>query len=232
MLAPEKGDAVPYKMIPITHRVKAVTEDYTMTVTSPLEDELEVSATPWSLVACSSWLSGQEFEIKSKHNSNLIKVGRGSHCDIIFPGTHLSREHIELRIEANHIYVKDLGSANGTFINEVRINEGVVRPGDKLRLDVYSFKVVGPVPEPEPALNAADALDINATKLRSVDAEPVAPTMADEVESEKQWVSKPTSPGNRIDTPADEKSSLLPLYIIAGTLMVAVGLLGAYLFLN
>ena len=203
-----------------------------MTVTSPLKQEqAQTNNTEWSLVACSSWLSGQTFAIKSKHNASVIKVGRGSHCDIIFPGTHLSREHVELKVENSHIFVRDLGSVNGTFINEVRVSEGVIRPGDKLRLDVYNFTVHGPVVEPVETTEAE--FDIHATKLRSASPAKPAASSTDAKEDDKRWVTKPTSVGNRIEPAnSEDKASLVPLYIIAGALVVAVGLLGAYLFLS
>lgn len=202
-----------------------------MTVTSPLEDETDIAtldAPEWSLVACSSWLTGQRFAVVSRHDSAVIKIGRGSHCDIIFPGTHLSREHVELRVEDDHIYVKDLRSVNGSYINEVRVSEGVLHPGDKLRLDVYSFKVEGP----ERAVKAAvkREQDANATRMRAAPPEAAVATVA--AEQPKQWVTKPTSPGNREETPASKSTGLLPLWIIAGTLLITVAGLGFYLFTN
>ena len=200
---------------------------------SPAESEINTRSESWAFVACSSWLSGQKFQIKSKTGAPVIKVGRGKHCDIIFPGTHLSREHVEIRILEDHIYIKDLGSVNGTFINEVRINEGILRPGDKLRLDVYSFSVVGPS-SLDAAANDTPAEDINATKLRPsgvvVQPTPIFPEPSEPL-PEKQWVTKPTSPGNRIEEPSEEdKSNLAPLWIATIGLTAAVVGLAVYMF--
>ena len=208
-----------------------------MTVSTPItpvEPQVSTDSTStWAFVACSSWLSGQKFDIKSKTGAPVIKVGRGKHCDIIFPGTHLSREHVEIRILDDHIHIKDLGSVNGTFINEVRVNEGILRPGDKLRLDVYSFSVLWPSAIPT-AANDTPEEDANATKLRASDA-PVPPTplfqAAPETLPEKQWVTKPTSPGNRIEeTPIEDKSNLAPLWIATIGLSAAVIGLTVYMF--
>lgn len=205
-----------------------------MTVTSPIEAEThtELNDTPWLLSACSSWLAGQTFPIRAKHGGNLVKIGRGNHCDIIFPGTHLSREHVELRIEQHHIYVKDKGSVNGTYINEVRVTEGVLRPGDKLRLDVYSFEVEGPqLPESERAHELED--DDNATRFRQAITPLAEPTPPEQAEAPpKQWVTKPTSPGNRVEPSPTKEPAPVALYVLAGALVVAVALLGAYLFLG
>ena len=42
------------------------------------------------------------------------------------------------------LYVKDLGSSNGTYVNGQRIQEARVKRGDDLRFDTLSFGVIGP----------------------------------------------------------------------------------------
>lgn len=138
----------------------------------------------WSLVADSSWLSGQEYQIPA-HTST---VGRGSQCDIVIPGTHLSRQHAQLTIKGNLLHVRDLASSNGTYINDERVSEGIARPGDRLRMDVYSFRLIGPESEND------------KTRIRRVRQPSHTPVERKEISSEpKQWITKPTSPGNRIE---------------------------------
>lgn len=186
-----------------------------------VDPSVEGKQTHWSLIACSSWLSGQEFAIPGKAEAG-IKIGRSSHCDIIFPGTHLSREHIELRIDGDHLTVKDLGSANGTFINDVRVNEGTLYSGDKLRLDVYSFKVFGP------------GLRANAKTARDAAQQTRAPDKSLNIaaSSAKNWKTRPTSPGNRCEEESDTHSISTGLVVVAGALCAAVAGLGLYLFLG
>jgi len=40
--------------------------------------------------------------------------------------------------------VEDLGSANGTYVNDKRVQQGFLRPGDELRLDAVRFILVAP----------------------------------------------------------------------------------------
>jgi pSer/pThr/pTyr-binding forkhead associated (FHA) protein len=40
--------------------------------------------------------------------------------------------------------VEDLGSSNGTFINDRQVQSGLLRPGDELRLDTVRFLLVSP----------------------------------------------------------------------------------------
>lgn len=183
--------------------------------------------TGWSLIACSSWLSGQEFSVPASARNMGIKIGRSSHCDMIFPGTHLSREHIELHINGDHLTVKDLDSANGTFINDVPVNEGVLYPGDKLRLDVYSFKVFGPGLKPPTTSANAQTAD-----LKSLPLEPEQPDLAAvATTTSKHWKTRPTSPGNRSNN-GNEHSKHIGLVITAGVLCAAVVGLGLYLLMG
>ena len=46
----------------------------------------------------------------------------------------VSRFHCEVRIEAQRVLVRDLGSTNGTFIDGVRVREGYLKSGSRLRL--------------------------------------------------------------------------------------------------
>ena len=137
----------------------------------------------WSLVADGSFLTGQEFFI----HKNTSVIGRGSQCDIVLPGTHLSRQHAEIKIQGNLLHIRDLASSNGTFINGERITQGIARPGDQIRLDAYSFRVTGPVK------------DKNKTQLRNPPVQDV-PTKNKRalVPTDKRWQTRPTSPGNRI----------------------------------
>ena len=185
---------------------------------------LEGNQSSWSLIACSSWLSGQEFPIPESAQFEPIKVGRSSHCDIIFPGTHLSREHVELRQEKDCLKIRDLNSANGTFINDHKVEEGELRPGDKLRLDVYSFKIFGPGLKPNSSQNTLSPPP-EATALQKV-------IMPPNVRAQnKNWKTRPTSPGNRSNEPQIQNKNTL-LVTIAAVLCIAVIGLGLYLTLG
>lgn len=71
-------------------------------------------------------------------------VGRQPDCDIPVPAEEISRRHARLKIVPDGLLVEDLGSANGTFINDNRIQSAVLKPGDELRLDTVRFILVAP----------------------------------------------------------------------------------------
>jgi len=114
----------------------------TLEIIDPMDD-LAGENIYWSLIGDSSWLAGQEFPLPFDGEQPLL-IGRGKHCDIVFPGTHLSREHTKLTLRGSEIVIEDLKSANATYVNDQRITRTTVKPGDRIRLDVYSFRVFGP----------------------------------------------------------------------------------------
>lgn len=69
-------------------------------------------------------------------------IGREKGCKIRIPSTAISRQHCRLAILNDLLTVEDLGSGNGTFVNEIRIAElSYLKPGDVLRVGPYRFLV-------------------------------------------------------------------------------------------
>jgi len=66
-----------------------------------------------------------------------IEVGTltiGSHpdVDLVLKDPQVSRRHAELQLRADGVFVRDLDSKNGTFVDDVRIEQAVVPPGSAL----------------------------------------------------------------------------------------------------
>ena len=70
-------------------------------------------------------------------SGSAVVIGRLDECGIRIPLPEVSRRHVSISVTANRVVVKDLGSANGTYVNNKRVTEDSLRPGDHL--------VVGPV---------------------------------------------------------------------------------------
>jgi len=69
-------------------------------------------------------------------------LGRARGNAIRIPSSQVSRQHCRLRQDNGLVYLEDLGSVNGTFLNGRRVEEPeVVRPGDKLEVGPVTFLV-------------------------------------------------------------------------------------------
>ncbi|HRQ64874.1 MAG TPA: FHA domain-containing protein [Xanthomonadaceae bacterium] len=73
-----------------------------------------------------------------------MTIGRMSECEISIPSEEISRHHVRVQTLPEGLMVEDLGSSNGTFINDERVHKGVLKPGDELRLDTLRFLLVTP----------------------------------------------------------------------------------------
>ena len=68
-------------------------------------------------------------------------IGRGTDADVVVDDPDVSRHHARLEAENGVVYVSDLESANGTYLNGRRIRQAIeVRPGD--RIDVGTARLV------------------------------------------------------------------------------------------
>jgi predicted component of type VI protein secretion system len=73
-----------------------------------------------------------------------VVIGRAPECDISVPADEMSRRHAMVKPTPDGLSVEDLGSSNGTYINNKRVQTGFLGPGDELRLDAVRFILVAP----------------------------------------------------------------------------------------
>jgi hypothetical protein len=83
-----------------------------------------------------------------------LYVGRSSENDVVVPEQTVSSSHASLWIEAGQVWLKDLGSRNGTFVNDDRVTGAtVVYVGDNIRLGPdMELRVHGEAELPTPSL--------------------------------------------------------------------------------
>src|SRR5438552_3768267 len=91
-------------------------------------------------------------EIKLKLPST---IGRGRGTSIVLPHPLISRQHCELYEAGGRLMVRDLGSLNGTFVNNQRVTESAVGPGELLTVGTVTFRAVYEAEEPSGAGPAA-----------------------------------------------------------------------------
>lgn len=71
-------------------------------------------------------------------------IGRSSAAQVGLLDPEVSRRHAQLDLTRGVVYLSDLGSANGTFLNGNRLkNEGIeVRPGDDIDVGTTRITVI------------------------------------------------------------------------------------------
>ena len=68
-------------------------------------------------------------------------LGRRQDCDLQIPLMGISRQHCQLSVQGAKVFVKDMGSSNGTFVNGKRVEQQELAAGDKLQVGLVLFTV-------------------------------------------------------------------------------------------
>jgi pSer/pThr/pTyr-binding forkhead associated (FHA) protein len=140
-----------------------------------------------------------------------MRVGRTGDCDITIDDSRVSRNHALLRIENERVILEDMGSANGTLVNGLRlVGTAELNDGDDIQFDKYSFKmsITRPVADADDDATVFAPLGDDATEVAPVPAaEPVAaPQPAAEPAS-----ASPDLPGSWVDSGTGEHTQFLSM---------------------
>lgn len=119
-----------------------------------------VNDVAWQIKAMTGPLSGKTVAIDS---SKII--GRDPAADIIISGGHISRRHAEMLLRDGQLWVRDLNSSNGTYVNNRKVDETALYLGDEIKFDAVIFRVVVGRSAPKDK-NAADDINMEKTQFR------------------------------------------------------------------
>ncbi len=82
---------------------------------------------------------GRKFDL----NVECLTIGRGADSDIQVDQQAVSRRHAEVRSEEGRLLVEDLGSTNGTILNDEQVDAPTrLRNGDLLKIGRTIFKFI------------------------------------------------------------------------------------------
>lgn len=68
-------------------------------------------------------------------------AGRSADAAIFLPDVTVSREHVRFAVDATGLSMTDLGSTNGTYVNQSRLPAGVLKEGDELMIGKFHLRV-------------------------------------------------------------------------------------------
>jgi pSer/pThr/pTyr-binding forkhead associated (FHA) protein len=78
---------------------------------------------------------------KTLEVTDTVVAGRSPDCDLVLMEGHPSRRHAKLTCKDDSVWLEDLGSANGTFVNQRPVSAPVaLRPGDRIRFDAETWE--------------------------------------------------------------------------------------------
>lgn len=84
-------------------------------------------------------MAGARFAI----TESTTKVGRGSDCQVFLDDITVSRDHAEIRRNADGTYeLSDSGSLNGTYLNGERVGHALLREGAQLQIGKFHLVFV------------------------------------------------------------------------------------------
>ena len=99
-----------------------------------------ISDKPVAKEACLVVIYGQDLGKKYNLDQPAVLAGRSSKCDIQIDQESVSRNHAKIINTGKSIILRDLGSTNGTYVNDELIDEYVLQDGDLIKIGRTIFK--------------------------------------------------------------------------------------------
>jgi hypothetical protein len=109
---------------------------------------------------------GGEFPIVPEKQ---ILVGRSSDLDMVLVEDMVSRKHARIAMQADQIWIEDLGSTNGTFVNGEKIKRARLKEGDRVLIGTSILKLIAG-DAPRDSMDAKRELENVASQRRTSQA--------------------------------------------------------------
>lgn len=94
----------------------------------------------WKLQAITGEFEGQEVAIERD-----MLIGRHQDADLVLQSAEISRRHAAFLLKEDALWVQDLKSSNGTFVNDIRIeHDKMLKEGDIVQFASIKFNVLAP----------------------------------------------------------------------------------------
>jgi diguanylate cyclase (GGDEF)-like protein len=90
--------------------------------------------------ACLVVIYGDELGRKYTLAQGQLTIGRSAQCDIQIDQEAISRQHAKVVAGFGETMISDLGSTNGTYVNDAPVQEQALRDGDKVKIGNTIFK--------------------------------------------------------------------------------------------
>lgn len=104
-------------------------------------------------------------------------LGRRPYNDVVIDNLAISGEHALFQKDGNQVYLEDLNSTNGSYVNGKAVKKQLLQSGDTIEVGKYKIRIVNTSYEnvpanapraaaaPEPARSAAEGAQANSPTL-------------------------------------------------------------------
>ncbi|HZU82830.1 MAG TPA: DUF4388 domain-containing protein, partial [Polyangiaceae bacterium] len=82
---------------------------------------------------------GGEFPLAADRQ---VLIGRSSDLDMVLVEDMVSRKHARISMQSDQIWIEDLGSTNGTFVNGEKIKRARLKEGDRVLIGTSILKLM------------------------------------------------------------------------------------------
>ncbi|MDR3458023.1 MAG: FHA domain-containing protein [Verrucomicrobiae bacterium] len=160
-------------------------------------------------------------------------VGRVEENTVQITDASVSSRHAEILLRGTDIVIRDLNSTNGTFINNEKISEATLKPGQTLRFGQVELKIddgkpVGGSSAPAYAPSAAPAPAPAPAPKRSPEGSTMVMTRGVSLTDLEQGGTRP--PGFDTNTVFSKKKNKVNTYFIIGGIVVALIIVGLIIY--
>ena len=122
----------------------------------------------WKIQAITGELTGQEISIDRD-----MLVGRHQTADILLQQSEISRKHAAFLLKEHALWLQDLGSSNGTYVNNVQIAaETLLKQGDIVQFASLKFSVFEPAKALEDVVESVEAATLGAAVVEAPISQP------------------------------------------------------------
>jgi hypothetical protein len=129
----------------VSPKVRTLRMETTAQVVSPVMAELSAEGRelrlPRDQQVSLKVLEGEERGTVFPVNKPRLLIGRGN-ADITINDPTASRLHCALEVSEQQVFVRDLGSSNGTFVNDQLVVVAPLEPGSTFRIGMHIFQLV------------------------------------------------------------------------------------------
>lgn len=88
-------------------------------------------------------VAGRHFGKAIAVNRSLV-VGTGGTCDLVLDELRVAPRHAVLEFDGDRLWLRNLDSGDGTFVNGVRVRNAAIHAGDQLAFEHSHFVVEAP----------------------------------------------------------------------------------------